>query len=79
MPRYPVSGPNHGNNPRVNPAGSQFFRWCQDNGETIVIQHETVLIEEGRVTPNLYLMLKVQAKSEQPESEDEGRVQSNLQ
>ena len=53
--------------------GSQFFRWCQDNGETIVIQHETVLIEEGRITPNLYLMLEGSGQVRTTrESEDEG-------
>ena len=53
--------------------GSQFFRWCQDNGETIVIQHETVLIEEGRITPNLYLVLEGSGQVRTTrESEDEG-------
>ena len=53
--------------------GSQFFRWCQDNGETIVVQHETVLIEEGRITPNLYLVLEGSGQVRTTrESEDEG-------
>ena len=53
--------------------GSRFFRWCQDNGETFVVNQDTILIEEGRTTPNLYLLLEGsgQVKTTR-ESEDEG-------
>jgi len=52
---------------------SQFFRWCQSNGETFVVNQDTVLIEEGRPTPNLYLVLEGSGQVRTTrESEDEG-------
>ena len=52
---------------------SQFFRWCQENGETFVVQQDTVLIAEGRPTPNLFLVLEGSGQVRTTrESEDEG-------